>query len=112
MTEKTKERELLELLAESAGIRLEWDYSPDQWQAMYYEGKTYHAWDPAEVEKDALRLATRLRAGGKADPKWNSLLDAAIHAGSLPKVDGKENIDEGMRRDIVQAAVETQLAGS
>ena len=60
MTEQT-DRELLESAAKAAGIRLEWDGPPDKWQPMYYEGKTYHAFDPLTDDGDALRLACKLR---------------------------------------------------
>jgi len=59
MTERT-DRELLELAAKAAGIRLEWDGPTELWQPMYYEGKTYHAWDPLLDDGDALRLAVKL----------------------------------------------------
>lgn len=55
------DRELLELAAKAAGLRLEWDGHPDAWQPMYYEGKTYHSWDPLQDDGDALRLAVELR---------------------------------------------------
>lgn len=55
-----EDRELLELAAKACGIRLEWDGHPDQWQPMFYEGKTYHSWNPLEDGGDALRLAVEL----------------------------------------------------
>lgn len=55
-----EDRELLELAAKACGIRLEWDGHPDQWQPMFYEGKTYHSWNPLEDDGDALRLAISL----------------------------------------------------
>lgn len=51
------DRELLELSAKAAGIRLEWDGDPRNWHAMYYEGKTYHSWEPLDDDGQALRLA-------------------------------------------------------
>ena len=54
------DRELLELTAKAAGLRLEWDGHPDAWQPMYYEGKTYHSWDPLQDDGQALRLAVNL----------------------------------------------------
>lgn len=54
------DRELLELAAKAAGIRLEWDGDPRQWQPMHYEGKTYHFWNPLTDDGDALRLAVKL----------------------------------------------------
>lgn len=54
------DRELLELAAKAAGIYLEWDGPPSQWVPIYYEGKTYHSWNPLEDDGDALRLAVKL----------------------------------------------------
>ncbi len=54
------DRELLEAAAKAAGIRLEWDGPPADWVPMYYEGKTYHAWEPLDDDGDALRLAVKL----------------------------------------------------
>ena len=54
------DRELLELAAKAAGIKLEWDGHPDHWQPMFYEGKTYHSFDPLTDDGDALRLAVEL----------------------------------------------------
>ena len=55
------DRELLELAAKAVGITLEWDGNPSEWMPMYYEGKTYHAWNPLDDDGDALRLAVKLR---------------------------------------------------
>lgn len=55
------DRELLELAAKAAGIYLEWDGPPSQWVPIYYEGKTYHSWNPLEDDGDALRLAVKLK---------------------------------------------------
>jgi len=57
------DRELLEAAAKAAGIPLEWDGNPRDWQPMYYKGKTYHAWNPLTDDGDALRLAVRLNIG-------------------------------------------------
>jgi len=54
------DKELLELAAKAAGIRLEWDGNPDEWLPMYYEGNTYHYFDPLTDDGDAFRLATEL----------------------------------------------------
>lgn len=54
------DRELLELAAKAAGVDLEWDGPPDIWQPMYYQGKTYHGWNPLTDDGDALRLACDL----------------------------------------------------
>jgi hypothetical protein len=55
------DRELLELAAKAAGIRLEWDGHPDQWVPMYYSGKTYHSWNPLEDDGEAFRLAVKMK---------------------------------------------------
>jgi hypothetical protein len=54
------DRELLELAAKAAGLVLEWDGHPDQWQAMYYEGKSYKFFEPLINDVDALRLAVSI----------------------------------------------------
>lgn len=54
------DREMLELAAKAAGIRLEWDGPPADWVPMFYEGKTYYVWDQIKEFGDALRLAVRL----------------------------------------------------
>ncbi len=54
------DRELLEAAAKAAGLCLEWDGHPDKWQPMYYEGKTYHGWNPLTDDGDALRLAVKM----------------------------------------------------
>lgn len=55
------DRKLLEAAAKATGVDLEWDGPPDLWQPMYYEGKTYHGWNPLTDNGDALRLAVRRR---------------------------------------------------
>lgn len=55
------DRELLRFAAKAAGIYLEWDGPPNQWQPMYYKGKTYHSWKPLVDDGDAMRLAVKLR---------------------------------------------------
>ena len=54
------DRELLERAAKAAGIELEWDGPPANWRPMYYQGKTYHGWNPLADDGDALRLAVKL----------------------------------------------------
>lgn len=54
------DRELLEMAAKAAGITLEWDGNPDEWMPMYYESKTYCAWNPLDDDGDAFRLAVKL----------------------------------------------------
>ena len=55
------DRELIEAAAKAAGIALEWDGPPEMWAPMYYDGKTYHPWNPLTDDGDALRLAVKLR---------------------------------------------------
>lgn len=98
-------RELLERAAKAAGIRLEWDGPPDDWCPMYYEGKTYHAWEPLTDDGDAFRLAVKLKIDLiHDDPKAN---DAFVMAGSLDHVedvDGEVSRTAAARRAIVRAA--------
>ncbi len=95
------DRELLELAAKAAGIRLEWDGPPDKWQPMYYEGKTYHSFDPLEDDGDALRLAVQLgitfrRFGHKVSAVGTTQCDEYV--GDDPYA--------ATRRAIVRAAAE------
>ena len=103
------DRELLELAAKAAGIRLEWDGPPDKWQPMYYEGKTYHSFDPLTDDGDALRLAVTLRLAMYPPENWNE--DGATV--STPGEDGFWHVEDpsgdayaDMRRAIVRAAAE------
>ena len=72
------DRELLELAAKAAGVYLEWDGPPTQWQPMYYQGKTYHSWNPLTDDGDALRLAVKLGlwvyCGKNISVDWNGKL--------------------------------------
>lgn len=54
------DRELLEFAAKAAGIILEWDGPPDEWHPIYYEGKTYHLFNPLTDDGDAFRLSTTI----------------------------------------------------
>ena len=67
------DKELLELAAKAVDIRLEWDGNPKEWQPIYYEGKTYHYWNPLTDDGDALRLAVKLQIiVGKYDEYANA----------------------------------------
>lgn len=77
------DRELLELAAKAVGIVLEYDGNPKEWQPMYYQGKTYHSWNPLEYDGDALRLAVNLN------------LTIAIEAESAGVVEISWDFDEG-----------------
>lgn len=112
------DRELIELAAKAAGIRLEWEGHPDEWEPMYYEGNPYyiyHAWNPLTDDGDALRLFCALpwlcietsdvgvtvRERGNPDEParvylmWTEWLDK--HNG---------NVAAATRRAIVRAAAE------
>lgn len=90
------DRELLELAAKAAGIYLEWDGDPAKWQPMYYEGKTYHAWEPLTDDGDALRLAVKL-----------AITDLALVVGDLVLAEGFQGDKyAATRRAIVRAAAE------
>jgi hypothetical protein len=104
------DRDLLELAAKAAGIRLEWDGDPSAWMPMYYAGKTYHAWNPLEDDGDALRMAVKLELRimppnlSCADPyavvdNWGDMVGRSS---------AEENIDiyTATRRAIVLAAAE------
>lgn len=102
----TTDRELLELAAKAAGIRLEWDANPAEWQPMYYEGKTYHGWNPLTDDGDALQLAVKCELS-------LDLFDDLITAG-YTATDVIEQVNEqaqpdpyaATRRAIVRAAAE------
>jgi len=68
------DRELLEAAARAAGIRLEWDGPPSDWVPMYYEGKTYHGWNPLEDDGDALRLAVKLNLHVEIDVESSGVI--------------------------------------
>lgn len=63
------DKELLELAAKAAGILLEWDGDPNEWQPMYYDGKTYHIFNPSKEELAIVRSAEEI---GKNMQKINS----------------------------------------
>ena len=100
------DRELLELAAKAAGIRLEWDGHPDKWQPMYYEGKTYHSFDPLDDDGDALRLAVKLglfiqiNSGSATAWKWRG--ENWYEQAS----DNADDMSATTRRAITRAAAE------
>ena len=100
------DRELLELAAKAAGISLEWDGPPDKWQPMYYQGKTYHSFDPLTDDGDALRLAVKLRI----DVAHTDIHSPQVHALADAKVqvweDSSGDPYVATRRAIVRAAAE------
>lgn len=48
------------LCARAAGVSLEWDGPPPE-VPMYYEGKTYHLYEPLRNRAQALELVERLK---------------------------------------------------
>lgn len=105
------DRELLELAAKAAGITLEWDGNPDDWMPMYYEGKTYHQWNPLEDDGDALRLAVKL--GIVVEYRREVPACFAYHyALNLEVVQRNDKIDgyAATRRAIVRAVAEIARA--
>jgi hypothetical protein len=46
----------LSILAVIGEYHLEWDGNPKEWQPMYYEGKTYHSFDPLNNHEQLLKL--------------------------------------------------------
>lgn len=102
------DRELLELAARAAGIALEWDGNPEEWMPMYYEGKTYHAWNPLDDDGDALRLAVKLRLMIAWD-RWNDNDYVCIRHRDFDEEIGiqiDQNPEQTTRRAIVLAAAE------
>lgn len=105
------DRELLELSAKAAGITLEWDGNPEEWMPMYYEGKTYHSWNPLEDDGDALRLAVKLRLDVTFgfDDEENVVSVNANWDGAPAEVIQEiigQDVFEATRRAIVRAAAE------
>ena len=95
------DRELLELAAKAAGITLEWDGNPDDWMPMYYEGKTYHQWNPLDDDGDALRLAVRVFLTVEVEDGFTEVL-TGIGMAITESHDG--NALSATRRAIVRAA--------
>ena len=103
-----RNRELLELSAKAAGINLEGEGHPDEWQAIYYKGKTYHSWDPLADGADALWLANKLRMTIEHHPRWPYV--AAFSGEDVGRIKTEEpygeDVDAATRRAIVRAAAE------
>ena len=95
------DRELLELAAKAAGLTLEWDGNPEEWMPMYYEGKTYCAWNPLDDNDDALRLAVKLLLTVEIEDGFTEVL-----TGSGMEITESHNEDAllATRRAIVRAA--------
>ncbi len=99
------DRELLEAAAKAAGLCLEWDGHPDKWQPMYYDGKTYHGWNPLTDDGDALRLAVKLRMGISLPVHKTIKADVVVFTDSSVNVREEGNDPyAATRRAIVRAA--------
>jgi hypothetical protein len=99
------DRKMLELAAKAAGIRLEWDGDPRDWQPMYYEGKTYHVWNPLTNDGDAFRLEVKLKLniefGERNQHEWPHIVWVAPCFEPL-----RSDPYADTRRAIVRAAAE------
>lgn len=101
-----EDRELLELAAKAAGIKLEYcEASGFHWIDNKYTGLW---WDPINVDGDALRLAIKLRLDLTfyngfqeihAEPSNGDGLSASVE-------DYGDDVDGAVRRAIVRAAAE------
>ena len=99
----SEDKELLTLAAKAVGIRLEWDGDPKYWTPMYYEGKTYHTWNPLTDDADALRLAVKL---GIEIGFYSTLVRAAKQDQDWIGEDYGNDPYAATRRAIVRAASE------
>lgn len=100
--EKKSDRKLLELAAKAIGINLEWDGHPDEWQPVYYEGKTYHYFNPIEDDGQAFRFMAECPY---LDTEW-------FVAEAWQAADTKEERLAYLRRRIVEAVVSVHLCGT
>jgi len=100
------DKELLKLAAKSIDLYLEWDGDPDEWQPIYYEGKSYYSWNPLEDDGDAFRLAVKC---GLIVHGQKSVNQVYIQVGEVPDATieriGKDAC-AATRRAIVRAAAE------
>lgn len=55
------DRAIIESCASAMGVSLEWDGHPNEWQPIYYEGKTYHIYNPLHDDAQAMGLVKRFR---------------------------------------------------
>ena len=77
--EKMSDRELLEAAAKAAGIYLEWDGNPDEWQPTYYECKIYYLWNPLTDDGDCARLEAEL---GICIEWWSDSVCCTVDSGA------------------------------
>jgi len=100
------DKELLELAAKAAGIRLEWDGDPEKWVPTYYEGKTYHGWNPLTDDGDALRLAVKLKMDIEFSMEGVWVIAKNFSNQMLDRFFIHNNDCSATRRAIVRAAAE------
>ena len=100
---KMNDRESLELAAKAAGIRLEWDGPPDQWVPMFYDGKTYRAWNPRKDDADTLQLAAKLLI--QIYPDKDEVEVFHMEIGYLVEPTNGDVLD-AIRRGVLRAAAE------
>ena len=99
-------RQHLEDAARAAGIALEWDGDPAEWQPMYYEGKTYHTWEPDTDDGDSRRLQIAVRmslvVGGSS-----AAAGLGLHHARLVRHDGTpDDAARAAREAVVLCAAE------
>jgi len=100
------DREMLEYAAKAAGIALEWDDHPNDWAPMFYEGKTYHFWDPLKDDGDALRLAVTLRLQIEHGNEWVTVAEMAFGGdiSSTIEISSEISQEAATREAIVRVA--------
>lgn len=116
MNEQT-DRELLELAAKAAGIRVEYtepSLFTGQVFQLFFDGEHQVGWNPLDDDGDALRLAAKLGL----DVEWRS--DGRVAAYRHTNANGycftalvscQEDRAASVRRAIVRAAAEIAIAG-
>lgn len=101
--------EMIKLCAEAMGIRLEWDGDPREWQPMFYEGKTYHLYDPLHDDAQAMALVKKfglfLSGPCPESPEWD--VSHGINDG-MGKFSAASN--GNLNRAIVECVAKMQAA--
>ena len=107
------DRELLEFAAKAAGftleyIGIEWVGNPDELMPIYYEGKTYHSWNPRDDDGDALRLAVKLNMTLVTNT-GNKM--AFVRCGMIERYQAHDDdMPHALRKAIVSVAAEIGMA--
>jgi hypothetical protein len=101
------DRELLELAAKAAEIRL---YGFDDDEGRYFSNTDYGSWNPLTDDGDALRLAVKLELNVEYCRRWNAARVISNPDNGLAKSHAvnNHNLDPyaATRRAIVMAAAE------